>query len=159
MARYNERLREHQNKMRAETLKQIENAINDIKDFEGENADITAKKLQEQTNLSRSVLYKEHTLKVWNIKLWEERYVEKSRVEKKLENKYSKDFEVLFKQIEELNEKILNHQKKNRLLDEALEKEKKRREVREMDLEDEKIKNQKLLAELQRVENELNARR
>ncbi|MCY9005720.1 DUF6262 family protein [Peribacillus frigoritolerans] len=145
--------------MRAETLKQIENAINDIKDFEGENADITAKKLQEQTNLSRSVLYKEHTLKVWNVNLWEERYVEKSKVEKKLENKYSKDFEVIYKQIEELNEKILNLQKKNRFLDKALEKEKKRREVREMDLEDEKIKNQKLLAELQRLENELNARR
>ena len=159
MARYNEKLIEHQKKLREETIRLIEAAIQGIKDFEGENADITAKKLQEQTKLSRSALYKEHAVKIWNCKLWEERYVEKTRVEKKLETKYSKDLEVLHKQIKELNETIYKLQKKYKILEKTLEKEKKRTEVREMDLQDEKRKNQKLLAELQRLENELNARR
>ncbi len=154
MARYNEGLKGHQGNLREETIKLIRDAIDRL----GENAQITAIKLQKETNLSRSVLYKEHALKIWNPKLWEERYIEKSRIEKKLETKYLKDFRLLSKEIEELNGQIAKLQQKNKKLEVDLEKEKKRREVREMDYDDEKKKNQRLLAELQKLENELHTR-
>ena len=153
MIKINKGIEKHQNEQRQKTIETINQAIQDIKDMEGENCFITAKKLQEYTNLSRSALYKEHALKVWNKKLWEERYVEKSRIEKKLEVKFSKEYEVLQKQIEDLNNQLIKFQKRTSKLEADLELEKKRREVKEVELDEYKEKNMKLLAECQRLEN------
>lgn len=158
MIKINKGIEKHQNELRQKTIETINQAIQDILDMEGENCFITAKKLQEYTNLSRSALYKEHALKIWNKKLWEERYVEKSRIEKKLEVKFSKEYEVLQKKIEDLNNQLIKFQKRTSKLEADLELEKKRREVKEVELDECKEKNMKLLAECQRLENIIHAR-
>ncbi|MFP7479654.1 DUF6262 family protein [Terribacillus saccharophilus] len=151
MIKINKGIEKYQHERRQNTIDIINQAIQDIKDFEGENSPVTAKKLQSYTDLSRSALYKEHTLKVWNKNLWEERYTEKSRAEKKLEVKYSKEHGVLKNLIDELNRQIINIQKKKNKLEDELEIERKRREVKEIELGELKEKNMKLLAECQRL--------
>lgn len=158
MIKINKGIEKHQNEQRQKTIETINQAIQDIKDMEGENCFITARKLQEYTNLSRSALYKEHALKIWNKKLWEERYVEKSRIEKKLEVKFSQEYEVLQKQIEGLNNQLIKYQKRFSKLEADLDLEKKRREVKEVELDESKEKNMKLLAECQRLENIIHVR-
>ena len=158
MSEINEGIKKHQEQKRKETIKLIENAIKDIKDFEGEFASINVKKLQEYTNLSRSALYKEHALKVWNPHLWEERYITKSKAHQKLEMKFSKDYDLLNKEIEKLNHKILAANKKITKLENDLLIEKKRREVKEIEIEEYKEKNMKLLAECQKLQNQLHLR-
>jgi len=124
MVIYNAGLEKLHNEGRKKTIEAIEAAIADIKDFEGDNAVITVKKIMESTGLSRSALYKEHALKVWNPKLWEERYVEKTRLEKTLEVKFSKDLASLQKQLESALADVEKLEKRNRKLQADLEKEK-----------------------------------
>lgn len=152
MNKYNNGIKEHHDTKREETIQTIEDAIQRIKDFEGENAIITAKKLVEETGLSRSALYKQHALKVWNPKLWEEKYVEKSKIEIKLESKYSNELEALQKQVEILTNKLNRLEMRNEKLQKDLETEKKRREVKGIEYEEERAKNMRLLGELQRLQ-------
>ena len=134
MNRYNAGLKEHQNEKRQETIEQIKNAIDTIHALEGDNAIITAHKILIYTSLSRSALYKEHSLKLWNPKLWEERYVEKSRIEKKLEDKYTRELAESNLQSEELRKDILKLQRKIIKLEKDHENERKRREVKELEI-------------------------
>ncbi|MCU7667758.1 DUF6262 family protein [Bacillus thuringiensis] len=158
MVNYNSGLEKLHNEGRQKTIASIEATIADIKDFEGDNAVITVKKIMESTGLSRSALYKEHALKVWNPKLWEERYVEKTKIEKKLEGKFSKDLDSLKKQLESALANAEKLEKRNRKLQADLETEKKRREVKEIELDEQKQKNMRLLAECQRLEQIIHAR-
>ncbi|OXS72077.1 DUF6262 family protein [Priestia filamentosa] len=147
----NKGLKKLQEEKRQGTINIIKSSIEDIHDYEGNSADITAKKLQEYTGLSRSALYKEHALKIWNPQLWEERYVEKTKVKKKLEVRYLKELEELQKEINNAHKQINKLEKKNLKLENDLEIERKRREVKEIEIEEIKEKNMKLLAECQRL--------
>ncbi|WP_078410717.1 hypothetical protein [Priestia abyssalis] len=158
MSRYNEGIKEHQNKRRQETLDKLQTALDTIESIEGATAIITAHKILKYTDLSRPTLYKEHVLKIWNPELWEERYAKKSRAEKKLEVKYSKEINDLMKQIEDLNKQLLKAHRMNEKLKNDLEKEKKRREVKEMELEEAILKHKRLLAECQTLQTLLDAK-
>jgi tRNA G10 N-methylase Trm11 len=158
LSRYNEGLKEHHNKRRQETLVKLQTALDTIESLEGEKAVITAHKILQYTDLSRLTLYKEHVLKIWNPQLWEERYIKKSKIEKKLEVKYSNEVNDLMKQIEDLNKQLVKAQKMNEKLKSDFEKEKKRREVKEIELEESIFKHKRLLAECQRLQTLIEAR-
>lgn len=155
--RYNETLKQKHESLRQETIQSVQEAIEDIRATEGEHSPITAKKLLEYTELSRGTLYKEHVLKVWNYKLWEEKHVLRTKIEKQVRDTFNKDLESysenLFRletELEKANNKIKNLEKK-------LDKEKMKSIVYKDDLNEEKIKVEKALGECQRLHGILKA--
>lgn len=72
--KYNESLKSRHESIRKQTINELLATIENIKAFEGEEATISAKKIITNSNLSRSVLYKSHVLKIWNYELWNIRY-------------------------------------------------------------------------------------
>lgn len=153
--KYNDAIKERHENFRNDTVSQIEQAIETIKAFEGENAVITAKKILDNSSLSRSVLYKKHSLKIWNLTLWNERYGDDKEIRKKLEKEFEGEVQSFQEEIVLLKKKILNLEKQNVLLEEKLSNEQKRSEVYKMDVDDMKFKHQKLLAECQKLQNKL----
>ncbi|PEF66697.1 hypothetical protein [Bacillus cereus] len=151
MKKYNASLQKLHESKKTETIHEIQNAMDTIILLEGQNAMITAKKVLQYTTLSRSVLYKEHALKIWNYELWEEKYIQKNQIEMKLERKYKQDFNYFQKILKDLEIELHTIKKQNKKLQITLENEKKRREVRELDMEELKIKHQKVLTECQRL--------
>lgn len=153
--KYNDAIKERHENFRNDTVSQIEQAIETIKAFEGEQAVITAKKIVENSNLSRAVLYKEHSLKVWNAKLWRERFGDSKDVQRKMEKQFgeeAKSYEALIKSLED---ELRKSELKNEALEIKLSNEQKRNDVYKLDTEELKEKNQKLLAECQRLQNKL----
>lgn len=67
----------------------------------------------------------------------------------------SKGYDVLNEEIEKLNQIVLKANKKISKLENDLILEKKRREVKEIELDEYREKNRKLLAECQRLQNQL----
>lgn len=156
---YHDALQEKHTDDRKKTVKIVQDAIQTIKDIEGESAPITAKKIRMYSDLSRSVLYKKHIVKVWNPELWEKKYSAKDKfVDKLLEQEHQKALEQAKQEIELLILQLENEKREKNSLKEKLELEKERSKVYKADLEEEKINNQKLLGECHRLASELKAR-
>lgn len=139
-------------------IETIRRAIDTIKTFEGEKAVITAKKLMDNTDLSRSVLYKSHVLKEWNPVSWEKRYGNGVKWKAEYDVKFEKDSAHLLNKIEKLIKENERLQRSNLKLEESVQNERKRSDVYKLDCEELKVKNQKLLAECQRLQNQSFAR-
>ena len=154
---YNESLQNVHGNYRDDTIDKLNNAIKTIKTFEGENTIITAKKIVDNSDLSRSVLYKPHALKVWNPTLWEEKYREKTQIEIKLEKNYGKNVEILNKDIDKLNKDNLKLEKQLSKLKDQLKNEKIRSAIYKQDYEEVKLEmkqqRESLLGECQRLNN------
>lgn len=81
-----------QQKKRDESIEKVNWAIQYFRDLEGPNSRITAKKLSELTQLSRTVLYKPHLRSLWdknwhteNLKISKKNdLTEKDKLEKKI---------------------------------------------------------------------------
>lgn len=155
--RYNESLKKRHESLRKQTIQVIQEAVEDIKGTEGDDAPITAKKLQDYTDLSRGTLYKEHVLKIWNYKLWEEKHVLRTKMEKDIKKKFDNDLKDYSEEIIRLNKELENANLKIRNLEEKLDKQKMRSTVYQDDIEELKIKNQKVLGECQRLYGRLKA--
>lgn len=151
---YNPSLQKNHQESREKTIEELKNGIKIIKQFEGENAAITAKKIIENTSLSRPVLYKDHVLKEWNYELWEKRTLRKKAKAVNLD-KYNNDVKLLKNEIEKLNNELEKARNIITMLNKSIEKEKKRSEVYKMDFEELKEEKQKVIAESQRLNDKL----
>lgn len=136
---------------RKETIDEINNAIETIELLEGPNAIITAKKILQYTNLSRSALYKEHALKIWNYKLWEKKYTKTNKIETKIKQKHQENLEHLQEVTKQLVAELQQQKNANIKLQASLKNEKKRREIKEIEFEELQIKHRRLLGECQRI--------
>ncbi|QWH64076.1 hypothetical protein EXW39_28710 (plasmid) [Bacillus mycoides] len=155
MKKYNTSLQNLHASKRKETVDEINNAMETIELLEGSNAIITAKKILQYTNLSRSALYKEHALKIWNYTLWEKKYVKRNKLEARIEQKQLANLKYLQKTTKQITAKLYQQKKLNIKLKTALENEKKRREVKEIEIAELQNKHRKLLAECQRISDVL----
>jgi chromosome segregation ATPase len=64
----------HRQTLTEQLIEKVKSAIDFIRMNEGENAIITANKILLYSQMSRTVLYKNHVLRVWNEPLWNRRY-------------------------------------------------------------------------------------
>ncbi|TKI15432.1 hypothetical protein FC696_05710 [Bacillus wiedmannii] len=151
MKKYNTSLQNLHASKRKETIDEINNAIETIELLEGPNAIITAKKILQYTNLSRSALYKEHALKIWNYKLWEKKYTKTNKIETKIKQKHQENLEHLQEVTKQLVAELQQQKNANRKLQASLKNEKKRREIKEIEIEELQIKHRRLLGECQRI--------
>ncbi|MDF9615523.1 hypothetical protein P5763_26370 [Bacillus cereus] len=151
MKKYNTSLQNLHASKRKETIDEINNAIETIELLEGPNAIITAKKILQYTNLSRSALYKEHALKIWNYKLWENKYAKTNKIETGIKQKHQENSEHFQEITKQLVSELQQQKNLNRKLQTSLENEKKRREVKELEIEELQIKHRRLLGECQRI--------
>lgn len=137
---------------REESAKTIQEAIEFIQANEGDNARLTALKISQVSGLSRSLLYKEHALKIWNEKLWEKRYGSSSVALSETNNQMTDDLrteiQTLKKRIDSLESQLVKSK-------EETEKEKKRKEVYLLDLEEQREINTKLRGEVLRLQQKI----
>jgi valyl-tRNA synthetase len=143
--------------MRGETATQVMSAIRVIKAFEGEQASISAKKILDNSNLSRSVLYKDHILKIWNKELWEERHFKKTKIQKKVEEQYKSGVEELQKELEKVYKEFENQYIEVNKFKKKYTDEKKRAEVYLDDIDKLKEKMKKLRGEIFRLQSILDS--
>lgn len=108
----NERLTEIQKKQKEATMKKVQDTIDFIKQNEGDFAVITLQKLLHYSGgqLYKSILYKEHVLKIWNPRKWEYKYGNR-RVFKDYE--YDKTVRNIRKEIEGIEKKLVDAESKN----------------------------------------------
>ncbi|MCR6791547.1 DUF6262 family protein [Bacillus paranthracis] len=151
---YNLSLQEYHQQLRNNSIEELKKGIDVIRGFEGENTVITAKKLMENTSLSRPVLYKEHILKEWNYELWETRMLKKKARAVNL-SKYNNDIKNLKDEIKIFSDELKKARNTITIMNNKIEKERKRSEVYKMDIEELKEEKQKILAECQRLNDKL----
>ncbi|MED3561908.1 DUF6262 family protein [Bacillus xiapuensis] len=151
---YTPELQNNHRQQRDYSIEELKKGIDVIKAFEGEDAVITAKKLVQNTSLSRSALYKDHILKEWNYDLWEARTLKRKAKAVNL-RKYNNDVNNLTDEIKKLNDELEKTRKMIAALNKIIEKERKRKEVYKMDIEDLKEEKEKILAECQRLNDKL----
>ncbi|ALS23183.1 hypothetical protein [Paenibacillus naphthalenovorans] len=148
----NQNLRKTQQQIREETIEKVQSAIQFIRENEGDKAPITASKILLYSEVSRTVLYKPHILKLWNEYLWQKRYGNK-------ENKYyEKELKALQIEKESLELKLQKAEARIHKLQEQLEEEKalsKGQSVKIKRLEEE---NSVLLGHIELLNSKLNAR-
>jgi flagellar biosynthesis GTPase FlhF len=136
----NDYLKSMHQSMREDTANKVREAIEAIREFEGEKSVISANKLVNITGLSRSVLYKSHILEVWNPTLWNKRYGKR----KQTNGVYEKEIQQLQEGKENLEEKLKKLEFKCKELETQL---KQRKEVYKMDIKDLESQNAELLGE------------
>jgi hypothetical protein len=138
----NEGLLEKQQQMREDSIERVKWSVQYLKDLEGTNTRISAKKIADVSGLSRAVLYKSHLRPLWD-RTW-------SKLEKERQNRHDTDRQLreqkkLEDQIVLLEQQLQkNEHQKERLLN-ALEKEKSRSNVYREDYEELKERHAKLL--------------
>lgn len=152
-----EKLTEIQKQQREETIKKVQDVIDFIKLNEGDFAVITLQKLIHYSGgqLYKSILYKEHVLKIWNPRKWEYKYGNR-RVFKDYE--YDKNVKLIRKEVEELEKKLSNAEANNAKLRTENEKiDAKYKGVKVM-WEEERELNARLRGEILQLQSRLSAR-
>ncbi|MCU5265844.1 hypothetical protein OB994_00125 [Bacillus cereus] len=153
--KYNDGLKTLHCIQRKETIQELQNAIQMIKTFEGEDTSITAKKITDNSNLSRAVLYKEHLLQLWHPTLWQKNQEARKQTDRKLESKYKNNITLLTDLNNSLTEELSKANMKIQKLSKELEISNSRAITYKADYEEEKIKYQRQLGENQRLYDRL----
>lgn len=153
--KYNNGLKKLHRSQREKTIETLQNVLQIIKAFEGENTPITAKKIIDNSNLSRAVLYKEHLLKVWNPNLWRKKQEENAQESTKYKQKYSNELRSLIETNNKLTSEINKYKTNIEQLSRELEISKSRAIAYKADYEEEKIKYQRQLGLNQKLNDKL----
>ncbi|MCY7939601.1 DUF6262 family protein [Bacillus inaquosorum] len=127
-----------QQRKRNESIEKVNWAIQYFRDLEGPNSRITAKKLSELTQLSRTVLYKPHLRSLWD-KNW---HGENIKISKK---NHLAEEDKLFKKIACLKAQLQKKETKIHRLEEAYKNEKNRSKAHAQNYEELKVRHQRLL--------------
>ncbi|WP_339207889.1 hypothetical protein MHH56_09510 [Paenibacillus sp. FSL K6-3182] len=153
----NEKLTEIQKQQREETVKKVQDVIEFIKLNEGDYAVLTLQKLIHYSGgqLYKSILYKEHVLKIWNPKKWEYKYG-KRRVFKDYE--YDKNVKLIRKEVEGLEQKLNDAESKNSKLRTENEKLNDKYKGIKVMWEEERELNARLRGEILQLQSRLSAR-
>ncbi|QTH44029.1 hypothetical protein J4772_06385 [Cohnella sp. LGH] len=117
----NEAIKNLQFSQREDTVSKVKEAIQYIRDFEGENARLTANKILKNCDVSRAVLYKRHILELWNPRLWYHRY---GRKQGGVDPYYDKELKKLQAEKEQIYQKFKVSEGRNQQLTEQLQKQK-----------------------------------
>jgi len=149
-SKYNESLKNRHEELRESTVKQVTEAIDMLKELEGENVILSATKLTKVTNLSRSVFYKPHILKLWNRPLWHKRYGRENLAK----NEYEKHINEISIKNRDLETKVVQLQQKVKALDEEL---KRRKKVYRDDLKEWENHESELLGEILSLKQKMRA--
>ncbi|MGX5633704.1 hypothetical protein [Bacillus thuringiensis] len=153
--KYNNGLKTLHRTQREKTIEDLQNVLQIIKAFEGENTPITAKKIIDNSTLSRAVLYKEHLLKIWNPTLWKKKHETYKQTNGELESKYKNNITSLTALNNSLTEELFKANIKIKKLSKELEISNIRAIAYKADYEEEKTKYQRQLGENQRLYNKL----
>lgn len=152
-----QKLSEKQKQQKEETLKKVNDIIDFIKKNEGDFAVITLQKMINYSDgqLYKSILYKEHVLKLWNPRKWEYKYG-KRKVFKELY--HDKDIKSIRKEIEGLEKKLHDAENKNAKLRVENENLTIKYKSAQLFWEEEKEKNEKLRGAIIQLQSRLTAR-
>ncbi|MED4475792.1 hypothetical protein [Oceanobacillus caeni] len=96
-------------------------------------------------------------LKIWNYKLWGEKHVLRTKIEKDIKKSFDKDLDICSEKIIQLNEKFEREKLRVRNIEKKLERQIMKTTVYQDDIDELKIKNQKILGECQRLYGKLKA--
>lgn len=151
--KYNQTLQKKHSEKREESVQEIIQAIEYIKSNEGNQAIITAAKLVLLTGKSRSLLYKNHVLRIWNVDLWRKRYGAKMESS----DKKSVDYNAIVKTNEELIKENQENKKKISKLEESINDLREKKGGYEKVLNDKIQENQRLKGVLLKYELQLSA--
>lgn len=151
---YNKGLENYQKAQRSQTIEEVRNTITFIHQIEGEDAIITLKKMLDNSNLSRKVLYKEQVLKEWHPELWKKKY-EQNDSTNIINKQFEKNMQSLIEREQLLSKELQKAENTIQKLKTDLENERKRVAVYKLDLEKEYEDRQKLLNECQRLNDKL----